>query len=263
MLARLTATRYDRPAASGRTRPIFAVGTGADGAEVEIVLKSSGGCDRGVDALACEVLAACLATDLGLPVPVPFLVEVTPEWRAIVPDGDAREILARSSPLAFGSGRVGRGFTAWSSGMRLSPAALPTAAAILAFDAFVQNIDRRSENPNLLVRGDALRLIDHELAFSHRLVFGWQPPWTLGGLQSVARPGAHLLLPTVRRARPDWASVRAAWVGLADASLEAYRKALPPEWGAARPLVDDACNLIANVRDRIDDCLAELQRVLT
>ena len=263
MLARLIATRYDRPSTSGRTRPIFGVGNGADGVEVEVVLKASGGCDRGVGALACEILAACLAADLGLPVPQPFLVEITPEWIAIVPDEDLRAILTRSSPLAFGSRRVGPGFAAWSSGTRLGPASSPTAAAILAFDAFVQNVDRRSGNPNLLVRGDTLRVIDHELAFSHQMLIGWRPPWTLGGLQSIAQPGAHVLLPTVRRTCPDWAPVHAAWAGLADAQLEAYRMALPPEWGAARPLVDDACDLIANLRDRIDRCLAELQRVLT
>ena len=263
MLARLAATRYDRPTTSGRTRPIFAAGTADDGTEIEVVIKTSGGCDRGVEALACEMLAACLAADLGLPVPEPFLVEVAPEWTAIVPDDDIRALLARSSPLAFGSRRVGPGFAAWSSGTRLGPASLPTAAAILAFDAFVQNVDRRSGNPNLLVRGDTLRLIDHELAFSHRMTIGWRPPWILGGLQSIAQPGAHVLLPTVRRSPPDWAPVRTAWAGLADARLEAYRTALPMEWGAARPLVDDACSLIVDLRDHIDGCLAELQRVLT
>jgi len=52
-----------------------------------------------------------------------------------------------------------------------------TAAEVLVFDAIVQNPDRRADNPNCLVRGDEIRIIDHELAFSHGLVIGSVPPW--------------------------------------------------------------------------------------
>lgn len=46
----------------------------------------------------------------------------------------------------------------------------PTAAGVLLFDAIIQNPDRRDENPNCLVQGNELRMIDHELAFAHRLI---------------------------------------------------------------------------------------------
>ena len=79
----------------------------------------------------------------------------------------------------------------------------------------------------------------------------------------MARPGAHVLAATVRRLPPDWAAIRAAFGQLADDRLYAYRDAVPAEWAEADSLVADACRLIAGVRDRIDDCLTELQRVLT
>ena len=43
---------------------------------LELFCKLSAGCDQGVTSLAREVVAACLAADLGLPVPIPYL----PGW---------------------------------------------------------------------------------------------------------------------------------------------------------------------------------------
>jgi len=40
------------------------------------------------------------------------------------------------------------------------------AVDIFAFDALIQNPDRRFSNPNLFTRGDSLLIFDHETAFS-------------------------------------------------------------------------------------------------
>ena len=68
----------------------------------------------------------------------------------------------------------------------------PLAASILLFDAIIQNPDRRAENPNCLVQGDELRIIDHELAFMHRVILLWQAPWLLGGMKEFERETSHL-----------------------------------------------------------------------
>jgi hypothetical protein len=47
---------------------------------------------------------------------------------------------------------------------------LPVAAAIFVFDAIVQNADRRVDNANCLVKGNEIRIIDHEMTFTHGLV---------------------------------------------------------------------------------------------
>ena len=124
-----------------------------------------------------EAIAACLAGDLKLPITEPLLVAIPDEWAAIVPDDERRKRILASSRVAFGSKLVTGGYSVWTPDTRISEAMVDTAAGVFAFDAIVQNPDRRAENPNCLVRGESIRIFDHELAFGHRLVVKWQPPW--------------------------------------------------------------------------------------
>jgi hypothetical protein len=166
--------RNNAVAVQGRTGPILsACETDGDDDETEVFVKLSAGCDQQVVNLAREAIAACLAADLRLPVPKPWLVEIPPEIIPVVTDPHIADKLRRSCPVAFGSTRS-TGFSAWNSGQRLSDAMRPVAAGILLFDAIIQNPDRRAENPNCLVRGTDLRIIDHELAFAHRLILLWR-----------------------------------------------------------------------------------------
>ena len=47
---------------------------------------------------------------------------------------------------------------------------LPVALGTFVFDAVIENPDRRPGNPNCLIAGQDIRLIDHELAFPQRSV---------------------------------------------------------------------------------------------
>lgn len=96
---------------------------------------------------------------------------------------------------------------------------LPTAAAIFVFDAIIQNVDRRADNPNCLVKGNEIRIIDHEMAFTHRLVLGWRPPWTPGSLKDLEKPGFHIFRDQLRRRAIDLSAIRDAWSALSDAQL--------------------------------------------
>ena len=57
-----------------------------DGSIIEVVVKFSAFCDQQQENLAIEAFAACLAGDLGLPIPEPLLVVIPDELAAIVPD---------------------------------------------------------------------------------------------------------------------------------------------------------------------------------
>jgi len=159
---------------------------------VEVVAKFSASCDEGVTNLAREVVAACLAADLSLPIPEPYLLEIKAEWAEIVAEPIQRSRIQRSSTVAFGSKLIGSQYSAWSAGSRLLDEMVQVAAAVFTFDAIIQNADRRSGNPNCLVRGEQLRIIDHELTFMHRLILGWKPPWEIGGLRVMQTPGYHI-----------------------------------------------------------------------
>ena len=77
MIHRAVLSRIDRPAVQGRTAPVLAAIETEGLEEVEVFVKLSAGCDQGVVNLAREAIAACLAADLGLPVPRP----VAAAWR--------------------------------------------------------------------------------------------------------------------------------------------------------------------------------------
>jgi hypothetical protein len=132
--------------------------------------------------LAREAIAACLAPDIGLPVSKPWLVEFPQEIIPVVTDARTAGKLRRSCPIAFGATRIPV-FPAWSTGQRLSDMMRPTASGILLFDAIIQTPDRRAANPNRLVQGNELRIIDRELAFMHRISLLCQAPWLLGGMK--------------------------------------------------------------------------------
>lgn len=262
LLKRIIPAQFDKPTTRGRTEPSFITCELDDGTHVEVVAKFSGGCDEGNVNLAREVIAACLAGDLGLPVPEPFLIDISADWAATIPDATRRAKVLKSSPVAFGSRVVTRQFGVWSSGNVISDTMLTTAASIFIFDAIIQNPDRRSDNPNCLVRGEELRIFDHELAFSHGLVIGWQPPWVLGGLKSMETNGNHIFRRGLKGRIVDYSPIRARWTDLSDNKIKDYLTALPSEWPDIGNAAESATRLIKEARDNIDGILEEVKRVL-
>ena len=201
MLGRVTASEVIREAISGRTKPVLMLCEADTDGAVEVFCKLSAGCFEGVTGLAREVVAACLATDLNLPVPTPNLVEIPWTLASVVTDPDIAERLGASSPVGFGSAKVENQFSVWTSGSRVTDVMLPTALGAFVFDAVIDNADRKPSNPNCLVARDRLHLIDHELAFpSTSGLLGWRPPWQAGALDWLDRPDDHLFCRELKNA---------------------------------------------------------------
>lgn len=262
MLETIYPCEFNRPTDTGKTKPSFVTCLRGNGERVEVVAKFSEGCEEKEINLATEVVSAWLAADVGLPVPKPYLLQVDPAWVETIPDRESRDQIRASSPIAFGSTNVGNGFHAWSRDERISHNLLPTALAVFVFDAMTQNPDRRSDVPNCLVRGDRIFIFDHELCFRHRLMLEWKEPWEVGSLQGLKTPGAHIFYNGLRKRSKDLQPVRVAWSSLSDSRLEEYHGALPAEWGSAHQRIEQALELVAGVRDNIDRCLGEVERVL-
>lgn len=263
MLKRVTADEVMRRATSGRTAPILMLCEADTDRPIELFCKLSAGCDEGVRSLAREVVAACLAGDLGLPVPVPYLVDIPPKFPSVVADQDTAQRLRASSNVAFGSAKVRNQFSNWSLGSRVSDNMVPAALGTLLFDAVIENVDRRVANPNCLVSGDCIRIIDHELAFpSTAMVIGWRPPWQPGSLAWLDQPEGHIFCRGLKKRDLDFSSLVRVWSGVSDARLREYRAAVPPEWSDALPAVDEALDRVRNARDNMDGVIAEIERVL-
>lgn len=267
MIRRLELRRFDGVVGNGRTRPCRFTAIDQDGNEHEVIVKFSAGCNLGVDALMMETVTACLAGAFKLPIPEPFFVEVDPVWANFVPDPEVADIIGNSNPVAFGSKYVGQGYSIWSPGVILPEDQLETALGVFFFDAVLQNSDRRLGNPNCLVKGDQIRIIDHEACFSIpgvvQVILGWQAPWTLGAMDIYKDgPLKHILFQHIQGKDLCYNALEAGWKSLNVAQLDVYQGALPPEWLGKCHKINEVFNHIQAVMQNIDACLVEAKRVL-
>ena len=263
MITRATATRFDREGEAGRNRPPRVTVETPDGEEHEVVLKVSGMPQLSVARLAAEGLAACIAGKVGLPVCRPLLVEMSPRWISTLPASSSlRAQMAHSNPVAFGSTHAGPKWQLWNTHDTIRARQRAVAAAILAFDAFIENPDRRPSNPNLLVNDDEFRLIDHELSLNVSSILPQPAPWRVGGLSWLQGDDRHVFARRLRPVDVDFDAIRAAWSGLSDDCLSDYEASLPMEWNAASAMIAAALAHVRAVRDNIDACLTEIGRIL-
>ena len=131
------------------------------------------------------------------------------------------------------------------------------------FDAVIDNASRRLSNPNCLVAGDQIHLIDHEFAFPPRaMLIAWKPLWELGGLPWLDQDVRHIFSTEFKRYDLDFAPLPALWSKVSDARLEEYRAAIPQEWNDAHRAVNEALDRIRNARNNIEGVIAEIERVL-
>ncbi|MCG5241898.1 HipA family kinase [Azospirillum doebereinerae] len=236
----------------------------ADGDEHDVYVKPSGRPEVGIEGMANELLAAQLAHDLGVPVNEPFLVWLDPVLIKSIPDRKLQSVLENSSPLAFGSRSAGNGWRDWHAGDRVTAGRIGMAIRVLAFDVLINNRDRNTAKPNILVKGDEFRVIDHELAFKIRLsLFPRPEPWKTGYCRFITSPeSAHLFGHALKGSGIGLETVRHTWSSLQSNTISAYSGLLPAEWSEAQAAVDDAIAFLLAVREKLDSCLAELERAL-
>lgn len=263
MLMEVEAVRFDRVMTNGKTKPIMVACDRSTGDEIEIIAKFSFGCDNSPDALVREALAAMLAKDLGLPVPEPFIVSVSPEFIRTIDDPVVASYLRQSIPLGFGSKRLPDGYATWtSSSGKLSDNLRTEAVEILAFDCFVTNADRRPENPNLLCNGKLFAIIDHEMAFMTNLNMLWTEPWIKGSLSSFYHPKQHVFFNALKTGELDLQRFSDAFVMITDKRIKEYNDAIPTSWLSQNDALGRAIAFIPKLRDNVKDAIEELQRAL-
>lgn len=222
----------------GRTRPVRVVVEAPDGTEFEAYLKAPHLGDKPFPhLLEREWFAGRVAHQLGLPCAPPLQIQLTPEVLDSEPDLHLRARLQAGPPILFGSFSGGSGWIEWSDSMSISRANVQLAAEIYLFDTIIQNWDRCTPNPNLLVRGDRLLMIDHGEAFVaatgtpaerdyHKV------PWTLGGVQNhEGEFEAHPLWSKLRpKNRVDFAAAADRWKHLPDDAFDLIAEDVPSCW---------------------------------
>jgi hypothetical protein len=157
----VTALRYVTPLREGGSLPGV-----VEADDLGTYVVKFRGAGQGPKALVAEVISGELARRLGLPVPDLAVVHLDPIVARAEPDEEVQELIKASA-----GANLGMDFLPGSLGY--DPNAHPVdpglASRVVAFDAFVENVDRSWRNPNLLIWHNALWLIDHgaTLYFHH------------------------------------------------------------------------------------------------
>jgi hypothetical protein len=152
-MLRLSAVRFDKFMRTGRTSPMLCGCEEQSGTSAEEYVVKLGGAlsDAG---LLNEFVGAKLARYFGLLSPNPAVVvleqSLADEIAAAYSDKSA--IVRKSVGLNFGTKAL-TGAATWPVDKTIPEVMLPAAIEIFAFDALIQNPDRRYNNPNLLTLG--------------------------------------------------------------------------------------------------------------
>jgi hypothetical protein len=217
VLPRVTATRYVTALREGGSLPGL-----METDDLGTYVVKFRGAGQGTRALVAEVVATELARSLELPVPDLVTVELDPGLAIGEPDQEVQDLLRASHGLNLGVDFL-------PGALDFDPVAFPVdptfAGRVVWFDALVGNMDRSGRNPNLLVWGGSVWLIDHgaTLSFHHR----WET-----AASHDARP-YDALSHVLRGSAPDvTAADRSLGALLTPDVIRAAVDAVPAEWFA-------------------------------
>lgn len=243
---------------TGRTSPaLFACET-ANG-RADYVVKLRGGMER-PGALVCELYASMLAQFLDVSTPAPAIVQIEKELADAVARsiGDSRrsDIMKESEGLNFGSSFIANMHT-WPIGKHVPPAMHDAAAEIFAFDALVQNPDRKFNNPNLGMHDGKFVVFDHESAFSFLLaLFPQHEPWKL---TKESYLGDHPFARTLKGKCCTQSFIQRL-KALSDTQLRDFASQIPKSWNATGiPKIEAHLRL---VREHAQEFAEEVERRL-
>jgi hypothetical protein len=227
MLPRLKAISVIKPLSSGRTKPCLLVAQDEAGQEQEVVVKWRSGPETKDVGGICELIGSLLADDFDLPAPKSVLVDIEADFYRAIPWPEISKLAQASIGLNFASTFL-PSMTTWPTGRPVPSGFRTRASEVFAFDALIDNPDRRTNKPNLLWSGDEIRLCDHEQAFSFlRGVIGWRPAWSGQGLEFLRN---HVFYVQLKGQAFDWRRMSGALDAISDKRLKEYAEAVPDEW---------------------------------
>src|SRR3982751_5481030 len=177
-------TRYVTPLREGGSLPAIAE---ADD-EFLYVLKFRGA-GQGAKALIAELIGGELARAIGLRVPEIVFAHLDSAFGRTEPDEEIQDLLKASVGLNLGlhylSGAI-------SFDPIVTPVNVRLASEIVWLDCFLTNVDRTSNNTNMLVWNTELWLIDHGAS----LYFHYSPEnWERKAENAFPQVKNHVLLP--------------------------------------------------------------------
>jgi hypothetical protein len=154
-------TRYIAPLREGGSLPALAEAD--DGLKYVVKFRGAG---HGTRMLIAELVGSLVAGELGFAVPETVFVDLDEAFGRTEGDEEIQDLLKASRGLNLGQFFLSGAFTFDPAAVRLDPL---VASRIVWLDAFLTNVDRTVQNPNMLMWHNRLWLIDHgaSLLFHH------------------------------------------------------------------------------------------------
>ena len=154
-------TRYIVPLREGGSLP--AMGEADDGFRYAVKFRGAG---HGTKSLIAELIGGLVAKALKFNVPEVVLLDLNPLFGITEPDEEIQDLLRKSEGLNMGLHFLDGAVTFDPSVNKVDDL---TASKIVWLDAFLTNVDRTRQNPNMMVWHNELWLIDHgaSLYFHH------------------------------------------------------------------------------------------------
>jgi hypothetical protein len=126
-----------------------------------------------------ETLASLIAIEVGIPTPVPALIEVSDVFVKSRLGFEDYQRFNQSIGINYGNKFLGDNVIQFMPVIPESYEGLKKLLQeIFIFDVFIENTDRKVNTPNLMMKDHIVYVIDHEIAFSFiHALFSNNKPW--------------------------------------------------------------------------------------
>lgn len=258
-LPRVSANAFHKKIPFGRSKPdVVSCANTQTGVADYFVVKLTSAMQLGAATLSCEVISSHLASLLGIQVPSAAVVDVSAAFAGTIEDPFDQARYKKSQGLNFGTEYLIGGWATWPAGKIIGTNLRQTCLEAFAFDALLQNTDRRIDNPNLLYRGDDVMLYDHELAFSNYFLLG-SPEKKALKTENLDFLRKHVFFSGLKGEAVDLTRMEGALRAVDAASLAAIKADVPPPWQGPSldPILGYLAELTANP-DRLTRVVQEL-----
>jgi hypothetical protein len=219
----------------------------------EYVVKLKAGLEIWKIGLVAELMASQLAIFLDIPTPEPAIIKLDPELADIIHDQELAGKIRGSAGLNFGSKLITPGFETWPVGEKVPFSLKQLAGEIFAFDALIQNPDRKNLKPNILWKGNELYIIDHEMGFSFVYPI-------VGQESNMDFLRDHLFYHSLKEEAINLDRFAGALEALSEDELNSMILNIPEEWN------NDKITIIAEhingVKNNVNDFVDEVRRAL-
>lgn len=258
------AEAFERKEFGGRNRAVSLVCRTEDGTVLVCVTKLRGRVAPEA-AFWIEWAAGLIADELGVFVPPRYVVEVSEGFARVLAKslgGTAADYVGPS----FGIEYVPNTTPVLDQGVALDAHLREPAAAVMVFDAFIDNVDRRRDNPNCLIEahaglGSRIVAIDHDCAFAglYLPLIGQGGP-VLGWPDDLMQK--HVFLQRFGNSNPSIEAIRAKIAALSDAFLDGLTSKVPPLWllGSADASLRRVIIRLKERRDTIDTWFPKVEK---